>query len=206
MIIVFNRNEFEVIHIRSKISFSFFIKNYISANHNLLIIWIVQFASFRIVVITNEDKLFTFTIQLGFSLVWYIYIDNASKNSQVRDTQVSSIPCFLCHFFPHTSCQSQVEYVDYTCISFNPKLFRQSLTLEHASGHVKNRSLLSCCNTILLGRSWNCQRAPNSICFIKLYEFFGSKLYSSIGSHGFNLVSTFFIHYNFELFKSLKNF
>ena len=56
------------------------------------------------------------------------------------------------------------------------------------------------------GGSWNCQRAPNFIYFIKLYEFFGSEPSTSIKSHDFNLVSNFFFHYSFKLLENFKNF
>ena len=81
MIIFFNGKEVEIIHTRAKISFSFFIKNYISTDHDLLVVWIVKLISFELVVIADEDKLLTFVIQLGSTFVWYMYMGNASENS-----------------------------------------------------------------------------------------------------------------------------
>ena len=81
MIIFFNEKEVEVIHTRAKNTFSVFIKNYISTNHNLPIVWIVKFVSFGVVVVADEDELFTFVIQLGSTFIWYMHMGNASENS-----------------------------------------------------------------------------------------------------------------------------
>ena len=81
MIIFFNGKKVEVIHTRAKILFSFFIKNYISIDHDLFIVWIVKLVSFGVVVIADEDKLLTFVVQLGSTFVWYMYMGNASENS-----------------------------------------------------------------------------------------------------------------------------
>ena len=95
MIIFFNRKEGEIIHTRAKILFSFLIKNYISNDHDLFVVWIVQFVYFGIVVITDEDELLTFVIKLASSLVWYIHVGNASKNSQMGDVGLSFTLCWL---------------------------------------------------------------------------------------------------------------
>ena len=81
MIIFFNGKEVEVIYTRAKISFSFFIKNYKSTDHDLPVVWIVKLVSFGVVVVADEDELLTFVIQLGSTFVWYMYMGNASENS-----------------------------------------------------------------------------------------------------------------------------
>ena len=50
------------IHTRAKILFFFFIKSYISTDHDLHIVWIVKLVSFGVVVIADEDELLTFVI------------------------------------------------------------------------------------------------------------------------------------------------
>ena len=55
--------------------FSFFIENYISVDHDFLVVRIVQLVSFGIDVLANEDELFTFIIQLSS----FLHMGNASK-------------------------------------------------------------------------------------------------------------------------------
>ena len=58
----------------SPIPFSFFIENNISTNDCLPRIRIVELVAFRIGVITDEDVLLTFVIQLASFLIRYMYI------------------------------------------------------------------------------------------------------------------------------------
>ena len=81
VIIFFNGKEVKVIHTRAKITFLFFIKNYISTDHDLPVVWIVKFVSFGVVVIADENELLTFVIQYGSTFVWYMYMGNASEYS-----------------------------------------------------------------------------------------------------------------------------
>lgn len=58
------------IYVRAKTPFSFFlIKNYISTNYDLPIVWTIQFVSFGIIVIVDKDELLAFVIQFGSLLV-----------------------------------------------------------------------------------------------------------------------------------------
>ena len=66
---------------RPKISFAFFVEYHIMADHNLLIAQIVQLVTFQICVIADEDETLTFIIKLVSSLVRYMNMGYASKDS-----------------------------------------------------------------------------------------------------------------------------
>ena len=121
--------------------------------------------------IADEDVFFTFVIKLGSSFIWYMNMGYTFKYFKVRNSGLSSIPGFLRCLSLNTSCWRSVGQVDCCIHCFSPKFFRQMFAFEHASCHIKDGSIFSFCNTILLWRSWNSEKTPNSICCTELLEF-----------------------------------
>ena len=108
-------------------------------------------------------------------------------------------------FPPNTLCRRPIRQINCTRHSFCQKFFCQFLAFEDALSYIKDRSIFSFCHTILLGGPWNCQGASNSILFIEHSELFGSEFSSSVSPHGFDLLTIFFFHNNFELLEGGKD-
>lgn len=106
-------------------------EDHISTHHCFISEWVIEFVSFRLLIVAHEDTLCSTIIQLLSFSLRYLCICNTPNIPQVCHTWFVPSACLLGSHVPNTFCKAQVEQVGYACNCFCLELLWEAIFIEH---------------------------------------------------------------------------